>query len=1056
MFHSKIKLLAVSISVLAAMSGRAALAPRADNLRCEYRQNPIGISVEKPRLSWMMLADDPAAHGLKQTAYRILVASNSVLLSEGKGDLWDTGVVQSAVSIQIPYAGSPVPAGARAFWKVQIWDGGGKSLGWSKPAVWSRGLDAGDWKAKWIGLDESQPSIRNDSPFRFLIPAHWISPAANSLQTELAVPGDAAVTSATAVFGADPGFTLTINGKLVGHGEIARSPNNWDIARFLQPGVNSIVVTTDTPRPGSPAPAVIGAVHVERKNTGALDIVTNAQWASASTDRGAYGVQPWGEVGYEEARLLPGRMLRKEFATRSGVARATAYVCGLGLSELYLNGSKVGDQVLSPNLTDYDKRVQYVTYDITAQLKPERNAIGLNLGNGRYWAPRDRVVFPTRNFGYPKALVQVGIEYLDGTREQVVSDESWKLTTDGPVRSNNEYDGEHYDARAEQTGWAVAGFDDSKWLPAKLVTGPTGVLIAQDAEPMRVVETVKPIKVTELRPGVFLYDMGQNMVGWCRLHVSGPRGASVTLRHAETVASGEIYTANLRSAEATDVYTLKGNGKETWEPRFTYHGFRYVEMQGFPGTPNLQSLEGRVVQDSMEPTADFTSSDAMLNKIHHNVFWGVRGNYRSIPTDCPQRDERQGWLGDRSVVCRSESYLFNVGAFYSKWERDIADAQTEAGGVPDVAPNYWRMYNDDVTWPSTFAQIPAMLYDQYADLRVIEGNYDSIKRWVAHTGGYLKDGILGKDTYADWCVPPEDPRLVHSKDPSRQTSGALLSTAYFYRINRQMARFARLLGKTDDATAFDSAASQIEEAFNKLYYHPETGFYGNGTQTANILPLAFGLVAPENRPRVIASLVDNIENKSSGHVATGLVGAQWLMRTLTDVGRPDLAFKIATQQTYPGWGYMVSEGATTVWELWNGNTAEPSMNSGNHVMQIGDLGLWMYEDLAGIRADPDHPGFQHVLLHPHPISQLSSVKASHKTLYGTVQSEWQRSGETLHLNVSIPPNTTGTVWVPGAKAETQHPASARLVRMDGTDGVFEIDSGAYSFNVPDLVARTQE
>lgn len=479
-----------------------------------------------------------------------------------------------------------------------------------------------------------------------------------------------------------------------------------------------------------------------------------------------------------------------------------------------------------------------------------------------------------------------------------------------------------------------------------------------------------------------------------------------------------------------------------------------MEVKGYPGVPTLASLEGRVVHDAMAETASFSSSDQMLNQIHHNVFWGVRGNYRSIPTDCPQRDERQGWLGDRSVVSRSESYLFNVAAFYTKWERDIADSQSQQGSIPDVSPNYWPIYPDDVTWPSTFIQVPAMLYDQYSDLRVIQENYAPMKRWIDYMRGFLKDGLLPKDRYGDWCVPPEDPKLIHSKDPARQTDGALLATAYFYWMNREMARFARLIGKEPDATGLEGTAEEVKLAFNKAYFHSDSGTYGNDTQTANILPLAFHMVPDPDRGRVFNSLVDNIETKSNGHVATGLVGVQWLMRTLSENGRADIALQIATQPTYPGWGYMVTRGATTVWELWNGDTADPAMNSGNHVMQMGDLGLWMYQDLAGIRPDPENPAFKHILIHPQPVKKLSFVKASHQSPYGLISSFWKRENDRLNLNITIPANTTATVWVPALKvsdvnesgASVEKAQGVKFVRMDGNAAVFEVQSGSYSFS----------
>ncbi len=910
----------------------ASIHPR--QLRLEYRENPLGIDVAAPRFSWLAAPADPKARGLRQTAYRILVASSERALRAGSGDLWDSGRVASGDSAQIVYAGKPLASRTAAYWKVQVWDQRGKASEWSAPAEWSMGLlRAEDWQAQWIGRDEPESS---------------------------------------------------------------QSPD----------------------------------------------------------------------------RRLPARYLRTEFTAGKTVRRAMVYLCGLGLSELYLNGAKVGDHVLSPGLTDYDKRALYVTFDVTRQLASGKNAIGLILGNGRFYAPRANA----RNFGFPKAILRLDIVYQDGSSASVVTGPEWKLTTHGPIVANNEYDGEEYDARRELTGWDRPGFDDSAWAAAQVVTAPAGPLAAQMANPLRVVGTLHPVSVKLLKPGVWIYDMGQNMVGWCRLLVTGPKGTQVQLRHAETLApDGSLYVANLRTARATDIYTLKGEGVEEYEPRFTYHGFRYVELTGWPGdaAPTASALEGRVVHDDMQPVADFSSSSDMLNQIHHNVFWGIRGNYRSIPTDCPLRDERQGWLGDRSQVSRSESYMFDIAAFYSKWERDLADSQHADGGIPDVAPNYWPLYNDDITWPSTFLFVPGMLYDQYGDRRVLEHAYPAIKKWIEHERGFLQDGLMPKDQYADWCVPPEDPKLIHSKDPARVTDPTLIATAYYYHLLRLAARYARMLDQPADAAGFEALAEQVNAAFQKRFLKPATGVYDNATQTSSILPLFFNLAPAENRAALLASLVNNIEHVTDGHVGTGLVGAQFLMRTLTDNGRSDLAYEIATQPTYPGWGYMVSKGATTVWELWNGDTADPAMNSGNHVMQIGELAVWMYEYLAGIRPDPANPGFRHILVHPYPAGDLTFVKASHESLYGKIASSWKRDGGTFTLAVSIPPNTTATVWMPlpvrhtvnvsqapmgeatvnlhseDAVTESGRPTArargVKFLRTEGDSALFEIESGDYVF-----------
>ena len=1027
------------------------------DLKCEYLINPQGIDETQPRLTWTLAAANPAARNLKQTAWHVIVASTMENAGAGKGDLWDSGKIESSDSVLVPYKGKALASGMRAYWRVQVWDQAGQSSGWSPMAVWSMALlNPGDWKAKWIGRDETADYEYPGSPFQTLKPARWIWSEGDAsgtrwFKTSVNIASGRVIRHATFVLGADNSFELTMNGKYAGRGNSPSMPEVLDVAAALKPGANEILVKARHTRTG-PA-GVIGTLKVEFTSGEPVLFSTGSSWQAGQTengpwtvakDLGAYGMQPWGDVGLVEERALPARMLRKEFTVGAGLKRAVVYYSGIGLSELQINGTKVSDRVLSPALTDYSKRVFYITDDVTRRLSAGKNAMGVMLGNGRYFPPRTRVPIGTQGYGYPKLLLQLELEYADGRHETVASDESWKLTTDGPILVNNEYDGEEFDARKDVAGWSRAGLDDSRWQPASAVQGPPGALRAQMDQPLKVTETLTPKSVKQIRPGVWIADMGQNMVGWARLSVAGPKGTAVTLRFAETLKpDGTLYVDNLRSARATDVYTLKGGGPEVWEPRFTYHGFRFVEITGYPGTPALQSLAGRVVHDAMARAGDFESSDAMLNKIHHNIYWGIRGNYRSIPTDCPQRDERQGWLGDRSVVSRSESYMFDVAAFYTKWITDLNDSQRPSGSIPDVVPNYWILYNDGIVWPSTFLLAPSMVYEQYGDARVIQRNYPAMKKWVEYMRGFLKDGMMPKNTYGDWCVPPEKPELIHSQDPARVTQGALLSTAYYHKMLQLMSRYAKLIDKYDDSKEFDALAAQVRDAFLKAYYKPAEGKFDNGTQTSSVLPLALGIVPEGDKAKVFDGLVRKIEVESDNHVGVGLVGAQWLMRTLSDNGRADLAFTIATQKTYPGWGYMVEKGATTVWELWNGDTADPAMNSGNHVMQIGDLGLWMYEYLAGIRTDPEQPGFKHIVVKPYPVPELSYVKATHKTAYGTIGSSWKKDGGKLSLTVTVPPNTMATIYVPG---KTVHESGgAKASRIEGGAAVFETGSGMYTF-----------
>jgi alpha-L-rhamnosidase len=761
-----------------------------------------------------------------------------------------------------------------------------------------------------------------------------------------------------------------------------------------------------------------------------------------------------GEVVTNESRRLPARWLRKEFAAPKEIKRATVCFSGLGWSELYINGEKIGDHVLSPPLSEYPKRVYYETFEVAGRLKPGANAVGVVLGNGRFYASRRAHPTKTLSFGFPKLLLQLHIEYADGTATNIVSDESWKLTTNGPIVANNEYDGEEYDAREEFPGWSEPGFDDSQWQPVQIVSAPDGVLSGVRQEPIRVTQRLKPVSVKELNPGVFIFDMGQNMVGWCRLKVRGPAGTQVELRHAETLKpDGSLYTANLRSARATDIYTLKGHGEEVWQPRFTLHGFRFVEMTGYPGRPTLDSLTGCVVNDDLPVTGEFECSNPLLNKIYHNIVWGVRGNYHSIPTDCPQRDERQGWLGDRAEESRGETYFFDNEALYAKWLQDMADAQKTNGSIPDVCPSYWPLYNDDVTWPSTSVIIPEMLRDQFNDEQAVARHYDSARVWIEHMMSFVTNGIIARDRYGDWCVPPEDPTLIHTTDTNRLTSGVLIATTYFYHDLRLMENEARRLGKTDDTNCFGKLADEIKVAFNEKFLNRDLGQYDNGTPTSCVLPLAFGLVPDDMRGKIFDHLVRKITDETHGHIGTGLVGGQFLMRVLTANGRLDLAYMIATQKTYPSWGYMVEHGATTVWELWNGDTANPAMNSGNHVMLVGDLAIWLYEDLAGIKPDPEQPGFKHIIMQPTPVGDLKFVRATHLSPYGWISSEWHWEGDQFDWQIKIPANTMATVYLPVQNVEAVTESGQPLAGANGVkflrveDGrvVVDVQSGAYHF-----------
>ncbi len=727
--------------------------------------------------------------------------------------------------------------------------------------------------------------------------------------------------------------------------------------------------------------------------------------------------------------------LRKEFNLPARPVRARAFVSGLGYYELRINGRKVGDHVLDPGWTTYEKRVLYTAYDVTNLLQQGANAVGLILGQGWY--------------GSRAALLQLNIEMEGGQRAEVVTDASWKVRQ-GPILADSIYDGETYDARQETPGWDRPGFADVGWQAATLVDPPKGVLSAQMMPPIRVTDTIIPLKMTNPRPGVYVFDMGQNFAGWCQLRVRGPRGTTVRLRHAELIYDdGMLNVENLRRARATDVYILRGDGEEeVWEPRFTYHGFRYVEVTGYPGTPRLDSIRGRVVHTDVKPHGNFAASKPILNQIQRIILWGIRSNLHSVPTDCNQRDERMGWMADAHLYTESTLWNYDSAAFFANFLRNIRDIQGSDGSLTDTVPHKYGRRPADPAWGAAYPLITWYLYLYHGDCRILEEHFDGIKAWTEFQRSKAPDGILSYSYYGDWV-------------PVERTPGELVSTFYYYYSAHLTARIAEILGRKEDAAAYAKLCEQIREAFNKKFRNPDNT-YANATQTALTLPLYLDLAPKEIQGSVFSRLRDDIVYFKNTHLTTGIIGTKYIMELLTRRGQTALAYELATQTSYPSWGYMIENGATTLWELWQNKTG-PAMNSHNHPM-FGSVGAWFYRALAGIELDSERPGFERIRIVPGAVRDLVWASGDMQTLRGQVLSRWSRTPEGIRLEAVVPVGSSAEIRLPKFNwREIEVSESGRTVWkgdqfVSGAPGVnraqqtrdeivFEVGSGRYDFQL---------
>lgn len=1058
-------------------------------LRCEYRDNPRGLDVAQPRLSWVMSSE---LRGQAQTAYQVLVASSADILARNEGDLWDSGKVMTNRTLHVVYQGKPLSSRAPAFWKVRLWDKDDQASDWSAPGSWTAGLlAAGDWQAKWIADPESITNGQTRSPLNGY---HSQIAASESVQKWVAIDlGQAQSIDAVRLFPArpydwqpdTPGFLFPVRFKI----EAASKPDYSDAqlvvdrtqANEVNPGTNApsyafnalsaryvrLTVTKLARRDGSNYALALAEMQVLSsgqnlalgRTVTALDTIETGPWAKVNLVDGVLKAVPPGAV----QSALPATMARKSFSLNASVKQATAYVTGLGLYEFRINGHRVGDGILAPEWTNYRKRIQYQVFDVTSLLKEGANAMGAMLGEGWY-AGRLMAVGFNAYGSYPRFLCQVEIELTNGQTYTVLSDPSWRTTIHGPIRASGIYDGEEYDARKEQAGWDAAEFDDASWSAAQAFDLGSAQLVWQRNEPIRVMEELKPVKMTTPSTGTYIFDFGQNMVGWCRLNLKDATGTTVRIRHGEMLNSdGSLYTANLRGAPQIDRYTFKGADVEVFEPHFTYHGFRYVELTGLKAAPTVDSIIGRVFYSSAPDRSQFECSDAMINQLMRNIYWTQRANLMSSPNDCPQRDERFGWMGDIQAFSQTAIFNMDMAAFFSKWVRDIRDDQASDGRYPDFAPHPGDpnvSFSGVPAWGDAGTVVPWRMYQNYADDRLLAEHFSSAKRWVEYVRKLNPNLIWSNgrnNDYNDWL---NGDTLIQTGWPT--TGGAVpqevFATAFFAHSTEIVAKMARVLGQTQDATTYETLFAQIKAAFNRKFVTADGHVYGD-TQAGYALALHFNLLPASLRPKAAQYMLAGLK-KYNGHLSTGIQTSHRFMLELTRCGYQDEAYRILSLRDFPSWGMMIENGATTIWERWDGYVKgrgfqDAGMNSFNH-WAFGAIGEWVWRNIAGINPDDSAPGYQQFIIAPRPGGDLTWARASYDSIRGRIISEWKIENDAFVLNVTVPPNTSATIHLPTIAAGSITEGGRDIKQVEGITlqgvesgcAVLRVTSGTYSFRTP--------
>jgi len=1011
---------------------------RVANATVEHRVNPLGVDAERPRFGWRLAS---SAAQQRQAAYQVTV-------SNGAGTVWDSGQVPSGQQVDVVYGGPALTSLTRYTWQVRAWDGQGRAGAWSATQTFETGLraPASEWTADFIGQTAVAPGLGGASWIWYPEgdPAAGAPPATRYFRRTLDLA--AAPTGATLVVTGDDTADVWVNGT-----QVSTSPrvfDSWknaavvDLTGRLTAGANTIAVrsenTTQSPT------GLIAKLSVQSGQT----IVTDAAWKASQSGPAGWEQQGFNDGAWPAARAVatygsgpwaanvrvsqPAPLLRKGFTVDRPVASARLLTTALGLHETRLNGAKVGADVLAPGWTDYNKRLQYKVFDVTGQIRQGANVLGALLGNG--WYSGSVGIAGSQKYGtQPWYSAQLRLTFTDGTTTTVRTDDTWKAAS-GPIRADDLYHGETYDARLAVSGWDSAGFDDRTWSAPLVRTGAKPTLVSQVDNGVTVQQEFRPTAITQPQPGVWVFDLGQNFSGWNRLAVRGPAGTTVTMRHAEVLnPDGTLYTTNLRAAQVTDRFTLAGTGGvERYEPRFTVHGYRYVEVTGLPAgvTPTADMVTGRAAWTDGGQPGTLTTSNPLVNQLQHNILWGERGNMLSIPTDCPQRDERLGWTGDIGIFAGTATFNVDVQNFFDKFADDLVDAQRADGAYTDVVPAVLDTAGR-AGWGDAGVIVPYTAWQRYGDVRVIDEHFAAMARWVDYlraTSG--PDLIRDQWTYGDWL------------NVNDNTAQDLISTAFFSWSARLVSRMAAATGRTAAAASYGQLADQVATAFTNRFVAAD-GTVGANTQTGYVLALAFGLL-PAARQQAAADKLAAKVDATGGHLSVGFLGVENLLPALADHGHVDTAYRILLQPDFPGWGYMQARGATTIWERWDGihqdgTFNDPGMNSFNHY-GLGSVGDFLYRQVGGL--NPAAPGYAALLIAPKPGGGLTSARAAYETPYGPAASDWSVSSGTLTLRVTVPTGTSATVKVPTSEPSTiAYPPEA----VPTSPGTFSLPAGSYVF-----------